>query len=51
VIRAASKQQAAQHTAALKEEESQAKAAHNEGLDTFQRAFGACMDARGYSVN
>jgi len=48
---AASKQQAAQQTAAgQKEEENQAKAAHNEGLDTFKRAFGACMDARGYSV-
>jgi uncharacterized protein HemX len=48
---AASKQQAAtKATAAQKEAESQAKAAHNEGLDTFQRAFEACMDARGYSV-
>jgi hypothetical protein len=24
--------------------------AHKEGLDTFQGAFSACMDARGYSV-
>jgi hypothetical protein len=48
---AASKQQAAQQTAAAqKEAESQAKLAHSEGMDTFQRAFGACMDARGYSV-
>ena len=48
---AASKQKAAQQTAAAqKEAESQAKLAHAEGLDTFQRAFGACMDARGYSV-
>jgi hypothetical protein len=48
---AASKQQAAaQATAAQKEAATQAKAAHNEGLDTFQRAFEACMDARGYSV-
>jgi hypothetical protein len=48
---AASKEKAAQQTAAAqKEAESQAKLAHNEGLDTFQRAFGACMDARGYSV-
>jgi hypothetical protein len=48
---AASKQQAAtKATAAQKEAAAQAKAAHNEGLDTFQRAFEACMDARGYSV-
>jgi cytochrome c5 len=48
---AASKQQAAaKATAAQKEAAAQAKAAHGEGLDTFQRAFEACMDARGYSV-
>jgi hypothetical protein len=48
---AASKQQAAQKTAAAqKEAEKQAKLEHEEGRDTFQRAFGACMDARGYSV-
>jgi hypothetical protein len=43
-------QAAAKATAAQKEAAAQAKAAHAEGLDTFQRAFGACMDARGYSV-
>ena len=48
---AASKQQAAEKTAAeQKEAEKLAKLEHDEGLDTFQRAFGACMDARGYSV-
>ena len=48
---AQSKQQAAAKTAAeQKETAAQMKAAHAEGLDTFQRAFGACMDARGYSV-
>jgi hypothetical protein len=48
---AASKQQAAQQTAAAqKEAENQAKLAHAEGLDIFQRAFAACMDARNYSV-
>jgi hypothetical protein len=45
------KQQAATTAAAQqKETAAQMKAAHAEGLDTFQRAFGACMDARGYSV-
>jgi hypothetical protein len=48
---AGAKQQAASKTAAAQQkEEENAKAAHAEGLDTFQRAFGACMDARGYSV-
>jgi Glycine-zipper domain len=48
---AASKQQAAQKAAAQQAEaEKQALVQHEEGLDTFQRAFGACMDARGYSV-
>jgi hypothetical protein len=48
---AASKQQAAQKTAAAqKEAENQAKLEHDEGLDMFQRAFAACMDARNYSV-
>jgi hypothetical protein len=44
-------QQAAAKTAEQqKETAAEMKAAHAEGLDTFQRAFGACMDARGYSV-
>jgi len=48
---AASQKQAAAQTAAKQQkEEEQLKAAHAQGLDTFQRAFEACMDARGYSV-
>ena len=49
--KAASQKQAAGQVAAQQQkEEEQAKLLHAEGLDTFQRAFGACMDARGYSV-
>jgi hypothetical protein len=33
-----------------KAEEERTKLAHAEGLDTFQRAFAACMEARNYSV-
>ena len=48
---AAAKKDAAAKTAAQQQkEEDQAKLAHAEGLDTFQRAFAACMDARNYSV-
>lgn len=48
---AAAKKEAAGKTAAQqKAEEDRAKLAHAEGLDTFQRAFAACMDARNYSV-
>lgn len=47
---AAQKQAAGQVAAKQQKEEEQAKLAHAEGLDTFQRAFAACMDARGYSV-
>jgi hypothetical protein len=48
---AATKQQtAAQVAAQQKEEEKRVKQAHAEGLDKFQRAFGACLDARNYSV-
>jgi hypothetical protein len=48
---AASQKQAAANVAAQQQkEEEQAKLAHAEGLDTFQRAFEACMDARNYSV-
>lgn len=48
---AASQKQAAAQTAAKQQkEEEQLKLAHAEGLDTFQRAFAACMDARSYSV-
>jgi hypothetical protein len=41
---------AAQAKAKLEKEHQQQIQAHKEGLDTFQRAFAACMDARGYSV-
>lgn len=47
----ASKQQAAQQTAqAQQQEEGQAKAQYQGKLDTFKRAFSACMDAKNYSV-
>lgn len=41
---------AAQAKAKVEKEHEAQKLAHEEGLDTFQRAFAACMDARGYSV-
>jgi hypothetical protein len=47
---AAKKDAAAKVAAEQKAEEARSKMAHEEGLDTFQRAFGACMDARNYSV-
>jgi hypothetical protein len=48
---AQSKQQsAAQTAAAQKKADEQLLLQHQEGVDTFQRAFSACMDARGYSV-
>ena len=48
---AQSKQQAsAQVAAAQKKAEEQMLLQHEEGVDTFQRAFIACMDARNYSV-
>ena len=40
----------AQARAKLEKEQEQELQAHKEGQDTFQRAFSACMDARGYSV-
>ena len=43
-------QEAAKVAAQQKEAEKQVLVEHEEGLDTFQRAFSACMDARGYSV-
>jgi hypothetical protein len=47
----AAEQQAAQQTAqAQQQQQSQATAQHQAGLDSFKRAFSACMDARGYSV-
>jgi Glycine-zipper domain len=47
---AAQKEAAAKTAAQQQKEEDQLKLAHAEGLDTFQRAFAACMDARNYSV-
>lgn len=45
------KEQAAQQTAqGQQESESQAQAHYKAGRDTFNRAFSACMDARGYSI-
>jgi hypothetical protein len=46
----AKKEAAAKVAAEQKAEEERTKLAHAEGLDTFQRAFAACMDARNYSV-
>ena len=47
----AAKQQAAQATAQQQQQqEAQANATHQQGIDTFKRAFSACMDARGYSI-
>src|SRR5215468_10322859 len=46
----AKKEASAKVAAEQKAEEDRAKLAHAEGLDTFQRAFGACMEARNYSV-
>ena len=43
-------QAAAQAAAAQKKAEEQMLLQHQEGVDTFQRAFIACMDARNYSV-
>lgn len=48
---AAAKKDAAAKTAAQqKADDDRLKMAHAEGLDSFQRAFGACMEARNYSV-
>jgi hypothetical protein len=48
---AASSQQAAQQTAqAQQQDEGQANAQHQEKLNTFKRAYTACMEARNYSV-
>jgi hypothetical protein len=45
------KQQAAQQTAqGQQQSEAQAQAQYQAGISTFKRAFSACMDARGYSV-
>jgi hypothetical protein len=48
---AQSKEQAAAQTAAAqKKAEEEMLRNHQAGIDTFQRAFAACMDARNYSV-
>jgi hypothetical protein len=47
---AAQKEAASKVATQQKADEDRAKLAHAEGLDTFQRAFAACMDARNYSV-
>lgn len=48
---AQAKQQAAQQSAqAQQQSQSQANTQHQAELDNFRRAFSACMDARGYSV-
>ncbi len=47
---AAKKEAAAKVAAEQKAEEERGKLAHAEGIDTFQRAFAACLDARNYSV-
>ena len=41
---------ATQAAAAQKKAAADLQAQHQEGIDMFQRAFSACMDARGYSV-
>jgi len=46
----AQKQAASSTAAAQQKEDEQIKQEHAAKLDTFKRAFGACMDARGYSV-
>jgi hypothetical protein len=46
----AKQQAAAQTAAAQKKAEQDLLQQHQEGIDIFQRAFAACMDARGYSV-
>ena len=33
-----------------KQQEAEAKATYQQGIDTFKRAFSACMDARGCSI-
>jgi hypothetical protein len=48
---AQAQQQGAQQTAqAQQQAQAQATAQHQGATDTFKRAFSACMDARGYSV-
>jgi hypothetical protein len=45
------KQQAAHKTAESQQQaQAQANSQQQHALDSFKRAFSACMDARGYSV-
>ncbi len=46
----AKQQAAAQSAQAEQQAQSQATAQHQNQLNTFKKAFSACMDARGYSV-
>ena len=47
----AAKQQAAQATAQQQQqEEAKAKTQHQQSIDTFKRAFSACMESHGYSI-
>jgi len=46
----AKKEAAAKFATEQKAEEKRAKLAHAKSLDTFERAFGTCIDARNYSV-
>ncbi len=46
----AQKEAAAQTAQAQQQMQAEAKTQHQAGLDTFKRAFSACMDSRGYSV-
>jgi uncharacterized protein YcfJ len=46
----AQQQAAANAVAKQKKAYSRAKAAYDKDMDSFKRAFGACLDARGYSV-
>jgi hypothetical protein len=47
---AAKDQASAQAGAQVQQQYQSQKAAYNQQMDTFKRAFSACMDARGYSV-
>jgi len=48
---AAMKQQAAQQgSSQVQQDYAQAKASYDQSMNTFKRAFSACMDARAYSV-
>ena len=47
---AAKDQAAAQGGAQVQQQYQSQKAAYDQQMNTFKRAFSACMDARGYSV-